>query len=225
MEKVSVIIPCFNDGDRIIEIVNEIKKSTGFFEIIIIDDGSDAKTKAVLSSINSIQLITHEKNMGKSQALLSGVKLSNNDALLFIDADLQNFNSDHVESLIKTFFSKNYDMVLGLRENELWLTKSIGFAQAYTGERIVRKSRMMNHLEIFNAGNYLIEPAINKLFFHNHKVGAVTLKDLGQKYKIQKRGLFGLVSDFKMYKDYYDYLGMKELFFQMRFAKRSDVLT
>lgn len=218
-QKITVVIPCFNDHKQIESIIEEIKKSKKIDEIIVVDDGSESKTKSVLSKIKNINLITHQKNTGKSKALLTGVEAAKTENILFIDADLKNLKEAHVNSLISTFFEKNSDMTLGLRKEHplfMWL----GFSQAYTGERVIKKSILIKNIELFENDGYLIEPAINKLFFHKHVVTGVKFKELTQTFKVEKRGLIGLFQDIQMQINFLEYLGPKELFFQMKFAKK-----
>ncbi len=218
-QKISVVIPCFNDHKQIKSIIDEIKKSKKIDEIIVIDDGSEIETKNVLSKIKNINLITHQKNLGKSKALLTGVKAAKAENIMFVDADLRNLKQSHVEALISAFFEKNSDMTLGLRKEHpffMWL----GFSQAYTGERVIKKSILIKNIELFENDGYLIEPAMNKLFFHKHMVTGIKLKEITQTFKVEKRGLIGLIQDIEMQKNYLEYLGPKELFFQMKFAKK-----
>lgn len=56
-------------------------------ELIIVDDGSTDGTKNVILPKNA-KLICHKKNMGKGKAIETGLKESNGDILLFLDADL-----------------------------------------------------------------------------------------------------------------------------------------
>ena len=52
--KASIIIPCYNEGKRIIPIINEVKCSPLVEEVIVVDDGSDLDTKKILSGIKGI---------------------------------------------------------------------------------------------------------------------------------------------------------------------------
>tara|TARA_R110002033_G_scaffold34427_1_gene72096 strand:+ start:4951 stop:5793 length:843 start_codon:yes stop_codon:yes gene_type:complete len=90
MEKlVSVIIPCFNDYLYIKEAIESINNQDyNNIEIIIIDDGSNLKTKKVLNKISqhNIRLIV-QKNLGPSVARNEGIKLAKGDYILTLDAD------------------------------------------------------------------------------------------------------------------------------------------
>jgi GT2 family glycosyltransferase len=62
--RVAVIIPCFNEAQRIAEVVNTVP---AFVErIIVVDDKSDDETLVVLSNIDNPRLLvlSHEHNQG-----------------------------------------------------------------------------------------------------------------------------------------------------------------
>ena len=88
MEKVSVIIPCYNSGKTIIETVESIKKQTwSNIDLIIVNDGSDDHlTKKVLSNLTNARII-NKKNSGLSSARNEGIKNSKGNFILFLDAD------------------------------------------------------------------------------------------------------------------------------------------
>ena len=88
MEKVSVIIPCYNSGRTIIETVESIKKQTwSNIDLIIVNDGSDDHlTKKVLSNLTNARII-NKKNSGLSSARNEGIKNSKGNFILFLDAD------------------------------------------------------------------------------------------------------------------------------------------
>lgn len=97
MEKksLSVIIPCFNEGRRIYENVQKIEKylENNFenFEIIAVNDGSSDNTGEELKRLQndlSIKVISHKKNRGKGQAVKNGFLASQNEVVMFLDADL-----------------------------------------------------------------------------------------------------------------------------------------
>jgi len=114
---VSVIIPCFNYGQCVIEAIQSILHQTfQDFEIIIVDDGSnDGVTRKVLSDIKHPRIkVIYQKNRGESAARNNGIRNARGTYILPLDAD------DKVHST--------------LIEKYVWLLKnnpSLGFA--YSG--------------------------------------------------------------------------------------------
>lgn len=90
MPKVSVIIPCYNQGRYIDEAVDSVLAQTfQDFEIIIINDGStEYLTNVILKNYNKPKTkVIHIKNQGVSIARNSGIKASQGKYMLSLDAD------------------------------------------------------------------------------------------------------------------------------------------
>jgi glycosyltransferase involved in cell wall biosynthesis len=90
MPKVSVIIPCYNQGIFIEEAIESVlAQSYRDFEIIIINDGSDdVVTIDILNGLNKpLTAIYHTSNAGVSAARNYGIKQSSGTFILPLDAD------------------------------------------------------------------------------------------------------------------------------------------
>lgn len=128
MSKLSIIIPIFNEENTIAEIIKGVKLAklpTAFEkEIIFVDDGSNDKTKRVLSefqisnygllSQNKFQILTHNKNRGKGAAVRSGLKVAGGDYIIIQDADLEYDPSDYAK-LLEPIIKKSAKVVYGTR--------------------------------------------------------------------------------------------------------------
>ena len=119
--RVSLLIPAYNERDNIVPLLDHI---AGFFndnnindwEAIIIDDGSTDGTWEVLNENlhkhPNIRAIRHRKNLGVSDALLTGFLESRGKYLVYFPADLQ-FHLDDVLLMVKKAESDGFDIVLG----------------------------------------------------------------------------------------------------------------
>ncbi len=119
--RVSLLIPAYNERDNIVPLLDHI---AGFFndnnindwEAIIIDDGSTDGTWEVLNENlhkhPNIRVIRHRKNLGVSDALLTGFLESRGKYLVYFPADLQ-FHLDDVLLMVKKAESDGFDIVLG----------------------------------------------------------------------------------------------------------------
>ena len=114
----SIVIPVYNEELNIIELFKNIqnlnlnKKSS---EIIFIDDCSTDKSFTLLTELkkkNDIILVRHKKNLGQSQAILSGIQRSKFDNILTIDGDGQNPPRDIIK-LTEEYFKDNTLALLG----------------------------------------------------------------------------------------------------------------
>ena len=87
---VSVIIPTYNRADNILKSINSVLNQTiKDIEIIIVDDGSNDETYAVVKSIKDdrIRYIKHIRNMGVSAARNTGIKYTKGEYIAFQDSD------------------------------------------------------------------------------------------------------------------------------------------
>ena len=90
MPKVSVVIPCYNHGDFLIETLDSLQSQTFTdYEIIVVNDGStDEATVTLLQSLNrSKTRVFHTSNMGVSAARNRGVAEAKGEYILPLDAD------------------------------------------------------------------------------------------------------------------------------------------
>ena len=98
--KVSVIIPAFNEEETVGSVVEVTKKLSYVDEVIVVDDGSKDKTVEEAEKAGAI-VISHETNQGKGSAIKTGVKNATGDILAFIDADISNLNTKKIDLMIK----------------------------------------------------------------------------------------------------------------------------
>jgi len=131
-KKISIVIPCYNEGKNIPDTYNELKGVLiGFvndYELIFVDDGSTDNSREIIRKLSKrdshVVGIFFSRNFGFSDTAYSaGTEYATGDAVVWVDADLQ----DPVK-LIKDFIQKwqeGYDVVYGVRmkRNEPWLIK------------------------------------------------------------------------------------------------------
>lgn len=121
-KKVSIVIPLFNEEESIKALYNEIikslKKIAADYEIIFCDDGSNDNSLKNIREINyqdkKVKYISFKKNYGKSAALNAGFKLASGDAVITMDADLQDDPAE-IPSLL-TKLDEGYDLVSGWKK-------------------------------------------------------------------------------------------------------------
>lgn len=113
MEKVSIVIPCFNEEDNVAVTLDRVNR---FFEenlsdryeleLMPVDDGSFDKTKTILNELveknSSLKPVYHPRNMGRGAAMKSGIANCTGDYLIFLDADLS-YDVDHIQEIMATF--------------------------------------------------------------------------------------------------------------------------
>ena len=87
MPSVVVLIPAYNEADRIEDTVKAALAMPGVDEVVVIDDGSDDDTAALASEAGA-RVIELDENAGKGAALNAGIAEVDADVYLMIDADL-----------------------------------------------------------------------------------------------------------------------------------------
>jgi glycosyltransferase involved in cell wall biosynthesis len=89
LASVAVIIPCFNDGATLAEAIRSAQAQTRLDELIVVDDGStDHATLEILSALEAEAVaVVHRLNGGPGAARMSGVRVSQADYILALDAD------------------------------------------------------------------------------------------------------------------------------------------
>lgn len=115
MNKISIIIPVYNEKDTFINIIEKVE-STDFNmekEIIIVDDCSNDGTKDLYNNIKH-KIIYHDKNMGKGAALRTGIKAVTGDIIIIQDADLEYNPNDYIP-LVNVIKDGQADVVYGSR--------------------------------------------------------------------------------------------------------------
>ena len=153
-QKVSVIIPAYNEEDTVAKVVEVVRNVSFVDEIIVVNDGSSDKTEEEAINAGAI-VINHETNKGKGEALYTGYKQAECDVIAFIDADIYNLTSKKVESMImpillgdaeitKTKFSRVSGRVTELTAKPLlnFFFPEISFEQPLSGQFAARKNTL-----------------------------------------------------------------------------------
>lgn len=105
---ISIIIPCYNDAQFIEQSVDSALSQTYLNkEVIVIDDGSDEKTKKVLKSLeHKITKLIIQENQGQSRARNVGILASKGEYIFVLDSD-DFIESTLCEKAIDVFFKHN----------------------------------------------------------------------------------------------------------------------
>jgi glycosyltransferase involved in cell wall biosynthesis len=153
--KVSVVIPLFNEEESLGPLHIEIKKAFAKlncdYEILFIDDGSTDKSLENLRQIkkenNRVRYISFKKNYGKSAALQVGFKNAKGDAIITMDADLQDDPSEISNLLAK--LDEGFDMVSGWKK-----VRHDPFIKKHTSKLFNYATRLFSGIKIhdFNCG-------------------------------------------------------------------------
>lgn len=171
--KVSIIIPAYNEEKSIGANLEILGNVDGIDEIIVVDDGSTDGTALIAGQYPYVRLVSHDKNRGKYQAVLSGVNEAKNDLILFYDADLTGMRSEYVEDLINEF-SKSCKMVIMDKGSQSWIFRKLARSlPAQSGTRIMTKKDFYK-IDFGKKRSFDLEPSISRYFIqHDLSIGFV----------------------------------------------------
>ena len=114
MEKVSVIIPAYNEQKNIKKVIKLVKKTTSVDEIIVVDNNSTDMTSVIAKKEGA--KVVFCKEQGKGYAMEKGLQEAKNEAIVFIDADINNYSKDLIESLSDPIVKNEADFVKSVFE-------------------------------------------------------------------------------------------------------------
>ena len=132
----SVIVPAYNEEEvlpifhaRLITALANVQGLAGRWEVVYVNDGSKDGTLRILKELQShdpaIGVANLSRNFGKEAAMSAGLKLARGDAVILIDADLQD-PPELIGDMVRVW-QQGADMVnmkRSSREGETWFKKA-----------------------------------------------------------------------------------------------------
>lgn len=116
--KLSVVIPCYNEKDNILNIVNKVLESpVPNKEIIVVNDKSTDGTEVILEEkVKPLvsKIIHHEENGGKGAALKTGFMHATGDIVIIQDADME-YDPNEYPKVIAPIVEGRTNVVYGSR--------------------------------------------------------------------------------------------------------------
>jgi dolichol-phosphate mannosyltransferase len=117
---ISVVAPIHNEAETITELHRRLTGALaelGDYEIVLVDDGSTDRSweqmRALAPSDPHLRLLRLSRNFGHQAALTAGLDAASGDAVILIDADLQ--DPPEVISTLVAKWREGFDVVYGLR--------------------------------------------------------------------------------------------------------------
>src|SRR6185369_17452596 len=115
---VSIVIPAFNEGDSIAEVVGVLRAAASWREIIVVDDGSTDGTGERAAAAGAT-VVRHPYNMGNGAAVKNGIRRATGEFILIVDADGQHPPEDALRIAARL---GEYDLVVGARSSKTQAT-------------------------------------------------------------------------------------------------------
>lgn len=188
--KVAVIVPAYNEAERITPVLRAISGSRMASEIIVVGDGCTDNTAKVAARISGVRVLELPVNVGKAGAMAAGVKATDAEIIAFVDADLLGLRPEHVDSIIVPLLANQCEMCIGVfRGGKFWSDAAQRITPYYSGQRAMRRS-LFTAIPNIHEARMGVEIALNE---HAKRVGArvirVVLSGVSNCHKEQKMGL------------------------------------
>jgi glycosyltransferase involved in cell wall biosynthesis len=123
---VSIVIPAFNEGPAVADVVSALKAVASWHEIIVVDDGSRDDT-AVRAKAAGACVIRHPYNKGNGAAVKSGIRSATGEFVLIMDGDGQHRPEDARRMVSRL---GDYDLVIGSRSTSTQATQARRFGNS-----------------------------------------------------------------------------------------------
>lgn len=162
MTTLSIVVPCFNEEAMLGETAARLgglldslvasRRASPRSEIVLVDDGSTDATWAcierLVKSDAAFRGVKLSRNCGHQNALLAGLRASRGDAVVTIDADLQDDEGAIAQML--DAFSQGFEVVYGVRSSRT----SDSWFKRTTAQSFYRLMGMLGVKTVFNHADY-----------------------------------------------------------------------
>lgn len=171
MRPISVVVPAYNEAEAITTFLSRLRSALdargGDYEVIVVDDGSNDGTGAVLGGIRGVRVLTHERNRGYGESLKTGIQHAAHDEIVITDAD-GTYDPDDMTKILALVDTA--DMVVGarvgrgvkiplLRRPAKWLLRALAnflletrIQDLNSGLRYFRRSQVLDLFPILPPG-------------------------------------------------------------------------
>ena len=164
-DRVSVLIPAFNEESTIGELIEKVKTVGNWLEVLVVDDGSSDRTSEAARAAGA-RVVRHPYNKGNGAAVKTAIREAHGELVLLMDGDGQHDPAD-IQKIIALL--PEYDLVVGARAWNAQATFSRGLGNLLlarlasylcgrkipdltSGFRAARRDRMREFLHLFPNG-------------------------------------------------------------------------
>ena len=162
MDKLAIIVPCYNEEEILPKTVKTLLKTlqtlkdsnliSNNSEIVFVDDGSRDKTWDLIEKFahlyQDVKGIKLSRNYGHQNALLAGLFNTDADCYITIDADLQD-DINVIKEMVEKY-KQGCDIVYGVRKER----KTDSFFKKFTAEMFYKFMKIMGVDLIYNHADY-----------------------------------------------------------------------
>lgn len=225
VKRISCIIPFWNEGLFLFNVLDQVSKAGNIDEIICVDDASDNENyRTVRKKYPHIRLIRLSENVGKTDAIREGLKVAGGHYILLLDADLQNLNHKDLEKAVRAVYKNpSIDMLILRRVNADLLIRMYRADVLFTGERILKKSDLIEILD-GPVKRWQLESAINTwMYLNKKKVFWIPQSAINTDKSLKWGMLNGLIYDIRTFGDMMFATGLNNFFKQILFYAKDEL--
>ena len=141
MDKIAVLIPCFNEAQTIEKVVTDWKNELPEAVIYVYDNNSSDNTALIAEKAGAV--VRYEHMQGKGNVIRRMFRDIDAEAYIIVDGD-DTYPAEYGKQMIKEVLNKNVDMVVGDRLSSTYFEE--------------------NKRPFHNFGNSIVRSSINRLF-------------------------------------------------------------
>lgn len=141
MEKIAILIPCYNEEKTITKVINDFQKHLPDATIYVYDNNSTDKTSKLAASAGAI--VRHEYQQGKGNVIRRMFREIDAECYLIVDGD-DTYPAENSPEMVRYVLEQNVDLVIGDRLSSTYFQE--------------------NKRPFHNFGNSLVRKSINMLF-------------------------------------------------------------
>jgi glycosyltransferase involved in cell wall biosynthesis len=139
-DSVTIVVPAFNEGDSIGQVVTELRAAAPWHEVLVVDDGSTDGTGTAAQDAGA-RVVRHPYNKGNGASVKTAIRAATSAWIAIVDADGQHAPAD-AERVIARL--GDYDLVVGARDPR---------TQATPGRRL--GNALLNWLASYLTGRHI----------------------------------------------------------------------
>ena len=146
MDKIAVLIPCYNESQTIKKVINDYQKTLPEATIYVYDNNSTYDTASIASADGAD--VRHEYCQGKGNVIRRMFREIDAECYIMVDGD-DTYPAEFAPDMVQKVLERHVDMVVGDRLSSTYFTE--------------------NKRPFHNFGNSLVRKSINTLFKSNIK--------------------------------------------------------
>lgn len=189
----TAIVCAYNEEEHLASVLDGLLNASFIEEIIVVDDGSQDRTAEIMHHYeqhNRIRTIFLSTNYGKGYAMAEATIAARGDILLFVDADLINWDADYASQVLAPILNGQADMVIGypFRKSDKWDRADIFHIQRWlAGQRAVWRADLLPIVAKMRPSRFGVETLINMHYRTRHQpIRVIKLQGLLHPIKFEK---------------------------------------